>query len=430
VCCTAVQHLLLLLLCGFQPPVRYSTQADQVVVVRDFDGDGAPEIITSGNQVDELGSFSLLPNRGDGSFASERLVASAFGERVEDAGTDLLVSNYWSNGIGIYRGKGSLQFDAEIPFATATHGGPSLFADYDHDGVTDVVSFSFGSGNPVRVHLFHGLGDGTLAPKTTIDTTLANAGSPSARTINGALEILVSEHFGRLALIRFLNGTISITNIAAGPGIDTSSTFADINGDGVADIVDVNTATDDASRESIFVTLARADGTFRDRKQLAGPRRVAFPTKVRAADLDGDGRTDLVVSDFRATNVFYFRGDGAGDFAEGVAIDVGGPVNDFEIADVNSDGRPDLVTANEDHSVSVVINRGPCPPARRRVVVAQAPHPPAAPSPRSSRGEGRRSLRSARLLPLAPRCGERVPQAGEGPCYERRADTALRSNQP
>jgi hypothetical protein len=366
--------LLLLLLCGFQPPVRYSTQADTVVLVRDLDGDGAPEIITSGNQVDELGAFSLLANRGDGSFASERLLTSAFGERVEDAGDvnrdgipDLLVSNYWSNGIGIYHGKGALQFDAEIPFGTATHGGPSLFTDYDHDGVTDVVSFSFGSGNPARVHLFRGLGDGTLAPKTTIDTTLGNAASPSVRTINGVLEILVSEHFGRLALIRFLDGTISISNIAAGPGIDTSSTFADIDGDGVADIVDVNAATD-SSRESIFVTLARADGTFRDRKQLSGPRHVAFPIKVRAADLDGDGRLDLVVSDFRATNLYYFRGDGAGDFGEGVAIDVGGPVNDFELADVNGDGRPDLVTANDDHSVSVVINRGPCPPARRRAV--------------------------------------------------------------
>ena len=55
---------------------------------------------------------------------------------------------------------------------------------------------------------------------------------------------------------------------------------------------------------------------------------MAFPIKVRAADLDGDGRTDLVVSDFRATSLYYFRGDGAGGFGEGVAIDVGGPVND------------------------------------------------------------------------------------------------------
>src|SRR5881394_758393 len=33
---------------GFRPPVRYSSSGNQVVLVRDLDGDGAPEIITSG----------------------------------------------------------------------------------------------------------------------------------------------------------------------------------------------------------------------------------------------------------------------------------------------------------------------------------------------------------------------------------------------
>ena len=38
------------------------------------------------------------------------------------------------------------------------------------------------------------------------------------------------------------------------------------------------------------------------------------------------------------------------------------------IADVNRDGHPDLVTANSDHTVSVLINRGSCPSSRRRAV--------------------------------------------------------------
>jgi hypothetical protein len=49
-----------------------------------------------------------------------------------------------------------------------------------------------------------------------------------------------------------------------------------------------------------------------------------------------------------------------------VAIDAGGPVNDVELGDVNGDGRLDIVTANADHSISVLINRGPLSPARRR----------------------------------------------------------------
>src|SRR5882672_9401101 len=117
---------------GVQAPVRYPSSADKVVLVRDLDRDGAPEIVVSGNHVDELGAFSLLPNRGDGTFAAERLVASGFGEKLEDVGDlnrdgtpDLLASNYWSNAISIYLGKGALQFDGAVPYGTATHGGPS-----------------------------------------------------------------------------------------------------------------------------------------------------------------------------------------------------------------------------------------------------------------------------------------------------------------
>src|ERR1700760_2788384 len=108
---------------GVDAPRIYVSSADKIVLVRDLDGDGAPEIIVSGNHVDQLGAFSLLPNRGDGTFAAERLVASGFGEELQDVGDlnhdhvpDLLVSNYWSNGIVIYLSNGPLQFDHGTPY--------------------------------------------------------------------------------------------------------------------------------------------------------------------------------------------------------------------------------------------------------------------------------------------------------------------------
>jgi hypothetical protein len=93
---------------------------------------------------------------------------------------------------------------------------------------------------------------------------------------------------------------------------------------------------------------------------------VAFPVGVKAGDLDGDGHTDLVVSDFQTANLYYFRGNGTGDFEDGIAINAGASVNVFEMADVNGDGYPDIVTANGDHTISVLLNRGPCPPTRHR----------------------------------------------------------------
>jgi len=352
--------LFVLALAAFQPPVRYDSAATQAVVLHDLDGDGRPEIIASGNQVDELPAFSLFRNRGDGTFAGEVLMTSAFGEKIEDVGDldhdgvpDLIASNYWSSGISIYRGKGSLQFDAPAFFATATHGGPTRITG------DDLVSLSFGSGNPVRVHLFRG----GHAPKTTFDTTLPNGASPSFRTIDGVVEMLVSTHFGQLGLIRFVDDGVSVTTINAGPGIDRSCLFADVNGDGVSDIIDTN--DNDASTEPIFVTLAAGNG-FLERREIGHPRHVQFPVQLRAGDIDGDGRVDVVVSDFRANSLWHFRGDGTGRFDEGVAIDAGGPVNDFAMADVNGDGRIDIVTANADQTISVVVNRAPAVPPRRR----------------------------------------------------------------
>jgi hypothetical protein len=356
---------------GVRAPVRYASSAFRVVLVRDLDGDGAPEIVASGNHVDAVGTLSLFSNRGDGTFAAERLLPGGFGEELQDIADlnhdgrpDLLTSDYGANGIVVYLAAGALQFDGGTRSGTATHGGPSLIIDYDHDGTPDVISFSFGSGNPVRVHLFHGIGDGALGAKTTFETQLANADWPSTRTINGALEILVTERSGHLGMLRYANGDVTVSKLAAGPGFDLSSTFADVNGDGIADVVD----TDDleSTQEPVFVTLANADGTFRARRQLAHQRTINFARQVRVKDLDGDGHADLIVSDFQATTIHLYRGNGAGDFEEGIAIDAGGPVNVFDIADVNGDGYPDLVTVNNDHTVSVIVNRGPCPPSRRR----------------------------------------------------------------
>jgi hypothetical protein len=362
---------------GVQAPVRYASSADRVVLVRDLDGDGAPEIIASGNHIDELAAFSLLANRRDGTFAAERLLASGFGETLQDVGdlnhdgvSDLLVSDFWANGIAIYLGHRDLQFDQAARYDTATHGGPSLIADYDHDGNPDVISLSFGSGNPVRVHLFRGLGNGTLGAKTTLETGLANGDWPSIRTINGALEVLVGERSGHLAILHYANGALTVSRVSAGPEFDLSSTFADVNGDGVADIVDTANGdpAQDNGHESIFVTLGNADGTFRERRQLARPRKASFPAQVRVSDIDGDGHPDLVVADAQKTSLYFYRGNGAGDFEEGVALDAGGPVNAFDTGDVNGDGYPDLVTANDDHTVSVIVNRGPCRSPRRRAV--------------------------------------------------------------
>jgi len=359
---------------AFRAPVRYASSADHTVFVRDLDGDGAPEILASGNQVDELEAFSILPNRGDGTFGAELRLATGFGETLQAVGDldgdhfpDLVASDYWSNGIRVYHAEGALRFDAGTFYATATHGGPSLIVDYDRDGVPDVASLSFGSGNPLRIHLFRGHGDGTLAPKSTFETGLANGETPAVRTIGGALEILVSDRSARLGILRWAGGTLSASTLAAGPGINIASTFGDVDGDAIPDVLDGDDSAP-SPWEPIFITLANADGTFRERRQIEQPRTLTFPVELRVADVDGDGRGDLIVADYHATHVALFRGLGAETFEASTPLDAGAPVNAFDLGDVNGDGRTDVVTANADHTMSVLVNGGPCRAARQRAV--------------------------------------------------------------
>ena len=112
-------------------------------------------------------------------------------------------------------------------------------------------------------------------------------------------------------------------------------------------------------------------------------QRVELPTGespggVEAADLDGDSRPDLVVTD-ESGSVSVFLNDGGGRFhaPPGSPFAAGPNPNDVAIADFNGDRKPDLAFANHDsHVVTVLLANGgggfaPAP----SVPVQSVPHP-------------------------------------------------------
>src|SRR5207248_2345115 len=84
------------------------------------------------------------------------------------------------------------------------------------------------------------------------------------------------------------------------------------------------------------------------------------PTSVAVADVNGDGRLDLVVANSGNANVSVLLGNGDGTFHRAANIVVGGLPSSVAVADVNGDGRRDLVTANygSSNSVSVLLGNG------------------------------------------------------------------------
>jgi hypothetical protein len=85
------------------------------------------------------------------------------------------------------------------------------------------------------------------------------------------------------------------------------------------------------------------------------------PGSVEIADFNSDGKLDLVVANEQSNNVTILLGDGAGGFApaKGSPFSAGHGANDIAIGDFNNDGKPDLAFANhEEKHLTVLLGNG------------------------------------------------------------------------
>jgi hypothetical protein len=172
-----------------------------------------------------------------------------------------------------------------------------------------------------------------------------------ADTDAGAVSVLINSGDGTF-------GTRADYAVARAPA---SIAVQDLDGDGKLDFVTANTPGDNLDAATVSVLLNNGDGTFRARRDYpTGP----YNRSVAVADLNGDANPDLVTANHGghgSVSVLVNRGDGTfaprRDYTVGDS-QYGMPVNAAAVGDINADGKPDVVTADDGNTVSVLLNNG------------------------------------------------------------------------
>ena len=133
-----------------------------------------------------------------------------------------------------------------------------------------------------------------------------------------------------------------------------SIAVADFNGDGNLDIAIANRSSNDVS-----VLLGKGNGTFNTQVKYSAGTGGPDPVGIAAADLNGDGKPDLVVADSGTNKVSVLINTGTGTFNSAVQYSVGSIPSAVAVGDLNGDGIADIAVTNSGSStVSVLINSG------------------------------------------------------------------------
>jgi hypothetical protein len=327
-----------------------------------------PHPYTSNPAVSSLGFVSALQIPAGGSPRWTAVSADFNNDGKLDFATPVMNNNNgvvtFSVSVVLSNGNGTFQNLPLTPNPNGSYGDQILVGDVNNDGNQDLIVVH-ATASTFEVWL--GNGDGTFNVQgnavNTITTNPLDGGALT--TINGnAVLIAVDGETPAHVWTVASNGTGTFSqtpvSVTLTGGQLNNIVFDDFNGDGILDFA----ASDSTSNNQTVVYLGQSNGTYLAGSPLTTASGDYGTCNNGSGDLNGDGKPEIVTANCGFGNLIVYVNNGDGTFQPGVyyAAGINSPYvmpEAVTIADVNGDGKKDIISSNADGSdVTVLLGKG------------------------------------------------------------------------